>query len=81
MNKYTVSVCPFCEGEGEVIIMKEKRTKKLYLYCNECETLWESPSDFFESKCLPQNTDVLIEEASFDEIKENNWDKYIKLNL
>ena len=80
MNEYRIGICPFCDGQGQVIIVKEKKTKTLYVSCDECETQWNTPDDFNSGNCLPSiNTFGLYEKPTIDEIKEKGWDKYINL--
>jgi len=82
IDKYRIGLCPFCDEQGLVIIVKEKQTKILYVSCDECETQWCTPDEFISGNCLHSiNTFGLYESPTFDEIKEKGWDKYIVGNL
>lgn len=39
-----VGYCPIC-GQGRQMVVQANLTKKLFVYCEECESEWESPSD------------------------------------
>ena len=37
--------CPNCGEYGGIYAVKNKKTKTLWAYCDECDTLWENLED------------------------------------
>jgi formate dehydrogenase maturation protein FdhE len=67
---YGVKQCPMCDGEGLVLIVKEKHTQHLYLCCDECDTEWDNISDITENNCLPSGTHGQYECPTMEEIEK-----------
>jgi len=76
MVVHQVAWYPFCD-QGWVNMVKEISSNKLYLCCAECETQWIKPSKNLENECLPFDTFGKYTNSTIEEIKENNWEKFI----
>jgi hypothetical protein len=67
--------CPFC-NQGRLFIFKNLNLNKLYLHCEECERGYYDPNKLnVESSFLTLQEDFDAIEASYEDIKEHNWDK------
>jgi len=73
-----VAWCPQCD-QGWVQIYKDKRTKALFVVCDECESSWEHPTDAEKNNIstLIFDTDIEIEIPTEQEVRLKKWDKYI----
>lgn len=75
-NNHHIAWCPFC-NQGWVDIIKDSLTNKLFLLCNECDTLWADPIDLKSDNPLVSKIEIKIEEPSLEEIKESGWNKFL----
>ncbi|MDF2013857.1 hypothetical protein [Priestia megaterium] len=77
-HKNKVAWCPQCD-QGWVQIYKDKRTKELFVVCDECESSWEHPTDAEKNNIstLIFDTDIEIEIPTEQEVRLKKWDKYI----
>jgi hypothetical protein len=68
--------CPFC-NQGRLFIFKNLNLNKLYLHCEECERGYYDPDEFnVESSFLTLTEDFDAIEATSQDIKAHNWDKF-----
>jgi transcription elongation factor Elf1 len=76
--KNKVAWCPIC-NQGWVQIWKDKTNNKLFVFCDECESLWEHPKlvKITDIAKLTFDTDFEICKPTEDEIKVNGWENYI----
>ncbi|UPM54803.1 hypothetical protein [Gottfriedia acidiceleris] len=67
MNYYKnkVAWCPICD-QGWVEIVKDVVTNDLFVYCNECESEWNQPS---EVNSLNDRTELTIIELLHQQMK------------
>ena len=74
-----VDKCPDC-GQGLVLIVKDKLSKQLFLICDDCETVWNSPVLFYknEGRITGDIVMQLTEEVSKEDIVVVGWDIYVK---
>jgi len=86
--------CPYCGKEGDIYAVRNKKTNKLCAYCDECDTLWETPEDVYHGK--PKETYFIIKSqdvtktafkdfdfewggyATLEEVKKFGWGKYVQ---
>ncbi|WP_138756392.1 hypothetical protein [Paenibacillus sinopodophylli] len=80
MEEYPVSNCNVC-SQGWILIVEEQKTSTCFLYCNECETEWDNPIEFFAGKEGTKNKYGVVREATDWHIKDIGWDKYINNDL
>ncbi|RAS85724.1 hypothetical protein [Priestia endophytica] len=82
MQKHSnkVAWCSFCD-QGWVEICKDKKTKELFVACDECGSRWEHPVDTNKSSIattiFDEDTEVEILEPTEKEIALNDWKQYI----
>lgn len=74
--KNAVGWCPLCK-QGWIWIVKDIKTHKLFLQCQECQLEFDSPTKMIESKARrePCTMDWVV--PTIDEVKEMQWDKYL----
>lgn len=72
-------LCPHCDGEGRLIIMKDLTHDSLYLHCEECEWGWRNPDTAADvaSGFLTLDEEFDAEPASNDEIVNAGWAKHV----
>lgn len=75
LYQYKVAWCPICD-QGWVSIAKEKSSKKLFLFCDECDSEWDDASNILKDAST-RDKYGLIEIPLWEEITEKGWDKYI----
>ncbi len=51
-NVAVVGFCPV-SGQGRQLVARENSTKRLFIYCNESEADWDSPSGAKEVQTRP----------------------------
>lgn len=75
---YWFKTCPFCDGQGRLIITEDVTHKRLYLHCEECEYGWMNPEDAenVKKRFLTLDEDFESENPSLERIKEYGWLKY-----
>lgn len=76
MNEHRVVWCPICRS-GWIIIAKEIETEKLFLYCKECESEWDNPLALIKRLTPTHEKYSLAESATFEEIRQIIWHKYL----
>lgn len=70
-------LCPTCKKDSTAVYaVKNKKNNKLCVYCEECDSLWETPADVFktEYKTFGFEWDG---NASLDEVREFGWEQHI----
>jgi|LakMenEpi03Aug12_release.lakeMendotaPanAssembly.Ray.scaffolds.fasta_scaffold1051710_1 hypothetical protein len=81
IKMYSVSRCPIC-GQGDVLIVKEKKTGHLLLMCDDCESQWENPEILFSTgEPLMNEKNDLTAAVEDSEVKAVDWEKYVKSYL
>ncbi len=69
--------CPFCDHRGRLFVYKNTTHDKLYLHCEECERgYYDLEKINKENSFLTLTEDFEAIEATFDDIKKFNWEKY-----
>ena len=80
MQKYDnkVAWCSVCD-QGWVQIRKDRKTKELFVVCDECESRWEHPNETIKKYIATSifDTDIEIEIPTEQEVRFKKWDKYI----
>lgn len=74
--KYRVAWCAVC-NQGWVEIAKDKNSKELFCYCNECESEWANPQDLKNPAASTQGLYGTIEEPSETDIDLKGWRNFI----
>ena len=70
------SIDKFC-GQGQLKIVKHIKTKKLYIYCNECGLFWDNPIDAINCEnCLYELPYNELTNVTYKELKKIGWEKY-----
>lgn len=75
-NDYHVAWCPFC-NQGWVDIIKDSLTNKLFLLCQECDSLWGSPVDVKFDRPVVGRVEIKINEPLPEEIKAIGWNNFL----
>lgn len=67
-------------GQGLLLVVKNKETKKLLLLCSDCNCIWSDPDSFYSAqRPISDGFDMNTEDdVSKEEIIEAGWDKYVK---
>lgn len=76
MNDYRIAWCPVCRA-GWVIVVRDTKTKMLFLYCKECESEWDEPLAIIEHAIPTREKYGLAEVANLEEIRQRGWHKFI----
>ena len=75
--KFHVGWCPFC-NQGWINKVKEVSRNEILLFCDECDTIWESPNDVISDKpVILENFISSVQEPELSEIKKIGWDKFL----
>lgn len=75
-KEYFIGSCPICK-QGMLEILKEKKTGKLFISCDECEAEWKSPQDALSNQGATRFCYDLANSATSQEIEATGWSKYI----
>lgn len=79
---YYVGDCPICLEYGRLEIDKDVTNDKYFVMCEECCAEWKTPQEAFQNingRRVPYYGAV-VRSATWDEIKEIGWDKFV-INL
>ena len=76
-NDFHVAWCPFC-NQGFVNIVKNSNTDELILECDECYSYWLRPDNIQTDNSVPYHKEDKIIDPSLEDIRQNDWEKYIK---
>ena len=76
---YYIGQCPTCGKYGRLEIDKDIADNKYLIICEECLAEWDSPQDAIKNINGRRDSchERRIRNASFDEIKDIGWDKFI----
>ncbi len=77
-KKLYVGQCLICH-QGMLEIVKEKKSGKIFVACDECEAEWETPEDALKNINGTRGKYGAVSEVTFKEIQDLHWDKYILL--
>lgn len=73
--------CPRCDGQGRLLILKNRGTGTLYLHCEECEWGWGDPAlaaaGDIDAAFLTLQEDFESDTPSLDEIGRLGWGKFV----
>ena len=73
---YNIGNCKICK-QGILEIVKEEKTNKLFIYCDECEAEFENPENALEGKNGIRYKHDKMKYPTLEEIKEHwNIDVY-----
>ena len=67
-----VGFCPLC-GQGRQLVAREDSTKRLFVYCEECEAEWESPSDAKGIELATRDKYGFSTLVTPDELRDHKW--------
>ncbi|GHT69828.1 hypothetical protein AGMMS50239_37250 [Bacteroidia bacterium] len=73
--EYKIKWCPICK-QGWIIIVKEKISENLFLYCTECESEWIDPQEINTINATRECFGFIVN-PDIEEIKNKGWEKYI----
>lgn len=75
---YSIGECGLC-GQGALLICVDRSIASLFIFCNECESQWESPESYNNGDDrIPSHQEYTsIKDAFIDEISEEGWAKFI----
>ena len=73
---FKVSWCPVCR-QGWIKIAKEKDSKKLFIYCEECEIEWDSPEYIKNENAGYFGKYGKAESPTYEEIVRNDWHRFL----
>jgi|tagenome__1003787_1003787.scaffolds.fasta_scaffold20752703_1 hypothetical protein len=70
--------CPICEGQGRLLILKDKTRNRMYLHCDECEWGWQDPEkvDDRAAAFLTLDEDFETEIPTLEQIQRYGWGQY-----
>jgi hypothetical protein len=61
------------------LVVQEKKSRKLYLMCDDCESQWDNPESFLTGKgVLADEKNNLESDIDYEEIILAGWGRYIK---
>lgn len=69
---YNIGKCQVCK-QGLLEIVKDERTQKVYICCDECEAEWDDPLDALKCQNGTRGKYKKIVYPNLDEIKKQNW--------
>jgi hypothetical protein len=79
-NYACIGNCPVC-SQGEVLIARENSSGCLFLWCEECDSEWRSPSDFrargLEAACRDAFSRCTV--LSREELADHPWREHLQL--
>jgi hypothetical protein len=67
-----VGFCPVC-GQGRQLVARESSTSRLFVYCEECEAEWDSPSDAKEIALATRDRYGPCTLVGIDDLREHQW--------
>ena len=78
MAGHWFKLCPRCDGQGRLFIVRDCSTGRLYLHCEECEYGFRNPE-----ACANISDGFLAVGVRYDtptqsEIEANGWRRYAK---
>lgn len=76
---YKIASCPICK-QGYLEIVKELKTGKIFICCDECEIEWETPEEAIEGKNGSRFKYGKVIEPTMNEIYTLSWEKFIQSN-
>ena len=85
--KYTVSVSqsvPACIGscrlcsQGRLLIAKDTATRTLYIFCEECESEWESPEESRDSDLGTQDRFGVSTFLDRVDLRGHPWERFLE---
>lgn len=76
---YKIASCPICK-QGYLEIVKEEKTGKIFICCDECEIEWETPEEAIGGRNGTRFKFGKVIEPTMNEISILNWQKYIQSN-
>ncbi len=71
-NVAVVGFCPVC-GQGRQLVAQENPTKRLFIYCEECEAEWDSPSDAKQVQLATRDKYGACTLVGVEEVREHPW--------
>lgn len=76
---YWMRLCPCCDGQGRLVIMKDLSHDALYLHCEECEWGWRDPEKASDVAAgfLTLAEVFQARSASMDDITRHGWAGYL----
>ncbi|WP_036635033.1 hypothetical protein [Paenibacillus massiliensis] len=80
LKKHPIDTCHICH-QGWVVIVKEVSSEKLLVYCNECESEWIHPENYFNNEESSLFNNGRIAEPGEEEVISAKWDKYVSNEL
>ena len=75
-KKYFIGSCPICK-QGMLEILKEKKTGRLFISCDECEADWETPREALSNQGATRFHYDLADSTTPQEIETTGWLKYL----
>jgi hypothetical protein len=75
-NNFHIGWCPFC-NQGWVNVVKNSALDKLFLLCEECDTIWDNPDDLKLDNPITREFEDKLELPSTIEVQKIGWDKLI----
>lgn len=67
-----VGYCPIC-GQGRQFVAREDAAGRLFVYCEECESEWDSPSDARRIELATHGKYVSCSLVRVEELREHKW--------
>lgn len=75
---FYIGQCPICRKYGRLEIDKDVTNNEYLIICEECLAEWKNPQDALKNingqRCFEKGE---IRSATFNEIKNLGWDKFI----
>jgi hypothetical protein len=72
---YWYKTCPRCR-QGRLFIMRRDNEAGLHLHCEECEWVWDCPSQITQAGAGTLGIEYESEHASLDDIEASGWGEY-----
>lgn len=76
MYEYKIGLCYIC-NQGWILISKTD-DKQFFCHCEECESTWDSPQDFFKHR-ISKNDKLQFSAINIqdDDVLPDDWLKYV----
>ncbi len=78
-NMFKVGWCPVC-NQGWQVIMKDENTERLFVLCEECLSVWDSPLDIKMPHKASSATNLMEALPSYKEVEREGWVQYLIAN-
>jgi hypothetical protein len=78
-TQYSIGSCPLCRV-GDVIIVKSTKTAAYLLMCDECDLIWNNPSDaldYHRSVKYDPDLGYFSSTVTEEELEESGWQKHV----